>query len=98
MLSKAPQTLVITSASLLLHSSSAAFNLFKPEPRIIGGVAAPSQRYPYTVALTNGGSDFFCSGSLMAVDMVLTAAHYRRRILQRGRGQRRPHLQRRAGD
>ncbi|KAL7505122.1 hypothetical protein ACHAXN_003770 [Cyclotella atomus] len=75
MLSASSQTLAITSASLLLHTSSA--NLFDhlKQPRIIGGIAAPSQRYPYTVALTNGGSDFFCGGSLIAVDVVLTAAH-----------------------
>jgi secreted trypsin-like serine protease len=70
MLSATSQTFVIAS---LLHSSSAAFNLF--QPRIIGGITAPAQRYPYTVALTYGGSDFFCGGSLIAPDVVLTAAH-----------------------
>ncbi|KAL7482930.1 hypothetical protein ACHAWX_000511 [Stephanocyclus meneghinianus] len=54
---------------------SAIDNLFLKEPRIIGGSEASSTRYPYTVALTNGGSNFFCGGSLIASDMVLTAAH-----------------------
>jgi trypsin len=75
MLSASSQTLAITSASLLLHTSSA--NLFDhlKQPRIIGGSTASSNRYPYTVALTTSGSNFFCGGTLIASDAVLTAAH-----------------------
>lgn len=62
-------------AASLLHSADAGFTNLFVKPRIIGGVAASPTRYPYTVALTNGGADFFCGGSLIAPDIVLTAAH-----------------------
>jgi secreted trypsin-like serine protease len=68
------QTLILASASLL-PPTDANSNLFLKKPRIIGGITAASDRYPYTVALTSGGADFFCGGSLVAPDMVLTAAH-----------------------
>lgn len=63
----------IFATSGLLHFTTA--NLFDPHQRIIGGSEAPSARYPYTVALTTTGSNFFCGGSLIAPDIVLTAAH-----------------------
>ncbi|KAL7505121.1 hypothetical protein ACHAXN_003769 [Cyclotella atomus] len=65
----------IATTSLLLHTSSA--NLFDhlKQPRIIGGSTASFNRYPYTVALTTSGSNFFCGGTLIASDAVLTAAH-----------------------
>mmetsp|Transcript_12107 Transcript_12107/g.20505 ORF Transcript_12107/g.20505 Transcript_12107/m.20505 type:complete len:413 (+) Transcript_12107:158-1396(+) len=41
---------------------------------IINGTIAPQQRYPYAVFLQD--NDFpFCGGSLIAADVVLTAAH-----------------------
>eukprot|EP00804_Cyclotella_cryptica_P020213 CCRYP_010909-RB/>CCRYP_010909-RB protein AED:0.05 eAED:0.05 QI:308/1/1/1/0.66/0.57/7/705/511 len=45
-----------------------------PNPRIIGGVSPPESRYPYTVSLTYFGTHF-CGGSLIAPDIVLSAAH-----------------------
>lgn len=45
-----------------------------PNPRIIGGVSPPQSRYPYTVSLTYFGAHF-CGGSLIAPDIVLSAAH-----------------------
>lgn len=46
----------------------------KIEERIISGNNAPVDRYPYTVSLQDG--DFhFCGGSLIAPDIVLSAAH-----------------------
>ena len=62
-------------ASILVVPSFVESNLFLRQPRIIGGTEATSLRYPYTVALTSGGANFFCGGSLIAPDMVLTAAH-----------------------
>lgn len=44
-----------------------------PQPRIIGGSESESTRYPYTVSLQN--VLHFCGGSLIAPDVVLTAAH-----------------------
>lgn len=44
------------------------------ESRIINGVNATVDRYPYTASLQDG--DFhFCGGSLVAPDIVLSAAH-----------------------
>ncbi|KAL7466479.1 hypothetical protein ACHAXS_006787 [Conticribra weissflogii] len=42
--------------------------------RIIGGSETPSTRYPYAVALYDS-IGLFCGGSLIAPDVVLTAAH-----------------------
>lgn len=44
------------------------------ESRIINGVDANPTRYPYTVSLQDG-SFHFCGGSLIAPDLVLSAAH-----------------------
>lgn len=51
-----------------------------PTSKIIGGQVAESGRWPATVALVLAGSDspfegFFCAGSLIENDLVLTAAH-----------------------
>ncbi len=43
-------------------------------PRIIGGDDTPVGRYPYVVSLQDDLSHF-CGGSLIAPDVVLTAAH-----------------------
>ncbi|KAL7486957.1 hypothetical protein ACHAW6_012550 [Cyclotella cf. meneghiniana] len=42
--------------------------------RIIGGDKAEDGRYPYAVSVQKGGAHF-CGGSLLAKDVVLTAAH-----------------------
>jgi len=52
---------------------SASSNLFK-DSRIIGGQEAVEDRYSYSVSL-HGSRGHFCGGSLIAKDMVLTAAH-----------------------
>lgn len=46
----------------------------KNHERIIGGYEAPEGRHSYAVSLRNGGNTF-CAGSLIAKDVVLTAAH-----------------------
>jgi len=46
----------------------------KREERIIGGFEAPEDRHSYAVALRDS-LGLFCGGSLIAKDVVLTAAH-----------------------
>jgi secreted trypsin-like serine protease len=55
----------------LKHSIASASALASSSTRIIGGSLAPSDRYPYVVNLEPIG----CGGSLIAPDVVLTAAH-----------------------
>jgi trypsin len=45
------------------------------EVRIIGGSDARSGRYPYMVALLDRKGNFFCGGTLIESDSVLSAAH-----------------------
>jgi trypsin len=46
----------------------------KLQPRIINGIDAPVNRYPYTASVQKS-NDHFCGGSLIAPDLVITAAH-----------------------
>ncbi|KAL3803201.1 hypothetical protein HJC23_003476 [Cyclotella cryptica] len=43
--------------------------------RIIGGFRAPIGRFPYAVSLQSPDGALFCGGSLIAPDVVLSAAH-----------------------
>jgi trypsin len=43
--------------------------------RIVGGSAAPTNAYPWMVALEDSAGFQFCGGTLIAVNKVLTAAH-----------------------
>ena len=45
------------------------------ETRIIGGTEAVEDRHPYMVSLQDGYGRHFCGGSLIAKDVILTAAH-----------------------
>ena len=45
-----------------------------PSKRIIGGIESPLGRHPYAVSLQDDRGHF-CGGSLIAPDVVLTAAH-----------------------
>ena len=55
-------------------SSTTDGNARKLPTRVINGIDAPVNRYPYTVSLQDG--DFhFCGGSLIAPDLVVSAAH-----------------------
>ena len=44
-------------------------------PRVINGVDAPAGRYPYYVMLVDPSYNLRCGGTLIAPDIVLTAAH-----------------------
>eukprot|EP00521_Asterionellopsis_glacialis_P011232 CAMPEP_0195294664 /NCGR_PEP_ID=MMETSP0707-20130614/15666_1 /TAXON_ID=33640 /ORGANISM="Asterionellopsis glacialis, Strain CCMP134" /LENGTH=617 /DNA_ID=CAMNT_0040355701 /DNA_START=142 /DNA_END=1995 /DNA_ORIENTATION=+ len=43
--------------------------------RIIGGVRAPQDRYPYMASLETPSRSHICGGSLVARDFIITAAH-----------------------
>lgn len=47
------------------------------QPRIVGGTNATTGRYPYYayIELSNDKDLFFCSGTLIWPDLILTAAH-----------------------
>ena len=45
--------------------------------RIIGGDNAQVGRHPYMVSLLNEDEEHTCGGSLVAADVVITAAHCR---------------------
>jgi secreted trypsin-like serine protease len=55
--------------------SVASQNYTEPNPRIVGGKDANRDRFPYYVALLRPGFQFTCGGTLIAPDVVLTAAH-----------------------
>jgi len=46
-----------------------------PDLKIIGGVYSAANRYPYLASLTYAGSIHLCGGSLIAKDIILSAAH-----------------------
>ena len=47
----------------------------EPMPRVVGGKATDPDRFPYFVALVGSSGSVACGGSLIAQDVVLTAAH-----------------------
>jgi len=63
-----------SSAQLLRRRETGETNPHLFEERIIGGFQAPIARYQYTVSLQRD-DDHFCGGSLIAPDVVLSAAH-----------------------
>ncbi|KAL7517702.1 hypothetical protein ACHAWX_002601 [Stephanocyclus meneghinianus] len=73
-------TLTTLFAALAMKGFASASDLFHADgaddanQSIVGGGEAIPGRYPYTVALTSNGRQF-CGGSLVAPDVVLTAAH-----------------------
>ena len=56
------------------HKNQRALNLFK-STRIINGKEATPSRYPYIASLQKITGYHFCGGSIIAPDIVLTAAH-----------------------
>ena len=59
-----------TSSSLKPKQTSSVL----PQTKIIGGTSPPQGRFPYIASLTYFGSHL-CGGSLIAPDLILTAAH-----------------------
>ena len=57
--------------------ANAAANLRQLQPRIVGGDVADATRYPYfsLLRLFVGNDVYRCGGSLIATDVILTAAH-----------------------
>merc|ERR1719410_2926913 len=69
----------ITKHSLLVlirlaYAAGALRGVREREPRIIGGGNSDKGEYPYAVSLKGRGGHF-CGGSLIARDVVLSAAH-----------------------
>ncbi|KAG7371205.1 peptidase S1/S6 family protein [Nitzschia inconspicua] len=62
---------------LLLAASFLTIILTTAESRslILGGEDANTSRFPYFVSLLDSNGVFFCGGTLVASDVVLTAAH-----------------------
>lgn len=68
--------LVVASASVA-RSPAAKLRDFLPESRIIGGNLASAGQFPYQVALSisNSAGSWFCGGSIIDANWILTAAH-----------------------
>lgn len=68
--------LIISALFANVLGGDATQNVFQePIPRIIGGSATIESRFPYYVALRRKGGTLLCGGTLIASDVVLTAAH-----------------------
>ncbi|KAL7513499.1 hypothetical protein ACHAXN_010601 [Cyclotella atomus] len=66
---------LLTLSQALSIASARRLNESQPDnSRIIGGKEAVAGRFPYAVALSDSVGQF-CGGSLIAEDVVLTAAH-----------------------
>jgi trypsin len=68
-------SIALSSSTLLRRRETDETHGRMLKKRIIGGFQAPTGRYPYTVSLQNPDTGHFCGGSLIAKDVVLSAAH-----------------------
>ena len=62
---------VIFACLAVLFSNS----IVQARERVVGGVDAPRGRYPYIAGLFDGNFGPFCGGTLIAPNVVLSAAH-----------------------
>jgi trypsin len=62
------------ASTLQSHDKSTEDSSSPDNNRIIGGSQTSSSRYPYAVSIQDD-IGHFCGGSLIASDMILTAAH-----------------------
>jgi transmembrane serine protease 11D len=72
------QRLIETFESLTPRERRAFLGYMRLDPRIVGGTPAAIARFPWQVALIEGrraGRRQYCGGSLIAPDVVVTAAH-----------------------
>ncbi|HEU4611891.1 MAG TPA: trypsin-like serine protease, partial [Kofleriaceae bacterium] len=59
----------------LCLSACTSLDASSVEQSIIGGQIADTTEFPAVVALENSPSNWFCTGTLIDKDWVLTAAH-----------------------
>ena len=64
-----------TTSNTVIESSSYRRKLQRISTKIIGGRDARRGRFPYFVALFDKRMNLICGGSLIASDVVLSAAH-----------------------
>ena len=69
-------TIIIASSVLAARKNNNRYVAAREAQRIIGGYEAVEDRYPYAVSL-RGPLGHYCGGSLIAREVVLTAAHCR---------------------
>lgn len=63
------------SAAASAHAADAATPPSDSQPLIVGGTPVADGTYPFVVSLQSYRSQHYCTGSLVAPDWVLTAAH-----------------------
>lgn len=68
--------LAVASASIT-RSPAAKLRDLLPESRIVGGSLASAGQFPYQVglSLSDGKSSWWCGGSIIAANWIITAAH-----------------------
>ncbi|RJQ82851.1 serine protease [Pseudonocardiaceae bacterium YIM PH 21723] len=68
---------IVGALALTIAAAVSAPAVASADNRIVGGTAATTDQYPWTVYLASGstGSGQFCGGTLVRANKVITAAH-----------------------